>query len=144
MDYVAGYTIANDVTARDRLYRPDMRTIASDWLSSKSPPSFLPLGPYLVPARFVPQPQALRITLALNGQTMQDALTSDMIFDISRQIEYVSNRVALLPGDILLTGSPAGNGTHHQRFLRPGDELTGAITGLGQQRNTCIAEGAPA
>ncbi len=75
---------------------------------------------------------------------MQDALTSDMIFDIARQIEYVSNRVALLPGDILLTGSPAGNGTHHQRFLRPGDELTGSITGLGQQRNTCVAENHPA
>lgn len=144
MEYVAGYTIANDVTARDRLYRPDMRTIASDWLSSKSPPTFLPLGPWLVPARFIQQPQELRIMLTLNGQTMQDALTSDMIFDVARQIEYVSNRVALLPGDILLTGSPAGNGTHHQRFLRPGDELTGSITGLGQQRNTCVAESQPA
>lgn len=144
MQYVAGYTIANDVTARDRLYRPDMRTIASDWLSSKSPPGFLPLGPFLVPARAVPDPSALRLTLTLNGETMQDALASDMIFDIPRQIEYITNRVALWPGDVILTGSPAGNGTHYQRFLRPGDEMTGTITGLGMQRNRCESEGGAA
>jgi 2,4-diketo-3-deoxy-L-fuconate hydrolase len=142
MRYVAGYTVANDVTARDRLYRPDMRTIASDWLSSKSPPTFLPMGPYLVPSRFVPDPGQLRITLELNGQTMQDALTSDMIFDIARQIEYLSNRVTLLPGDVILTGSPAGNGTHHKRFLREGDEIVGRISGLGSHRNRCELEGA--
>lgn len=144
MRYVAGYTIANDITARDRLYRPDMRTIASDWLSAKSPPTFLPLGPHLVPARFVPQPQDLRIQLDVNGQTMQNASTSDMIFDIARQIEYVTNRVALMPGDVILTGSPAGNGTHHQIFLRAGDELCGRIEGLGEQRNVCVAEGSGA
>lgn len=75
LQYVAGYMLANDVTARDRLYRPDMRTIASDWLSSKSPPTFLPMGPYLVPARFVDEPQQLRMTLSLNGQTMLLPLT---------------------------------------------------------------------
>lgn len=140
MQYVAGYTIANDVTARDRLYRPDMRTIASDWLSSKSPPTFMPLGPYLVPATFVSDPSQLRITLALNGETMQDASTSDMIFSIARQIEYISSRVFLLPGDLILTGSPAGNGTHYQRFLRAGDKLTGTISGLGAQYNICVEE----
>lgn len=140
MDYVAGYTIANDVTARDRLYRPDMRTIASDWLSSKSPPTFLPLGPYVVPASFVANPGALRLTLALNGAVMQDAVAADMIFDIARQIEYISGRVVLQPGDVILTGSPAGNGTHHQRFLRAGDEIESSITGLGRQLNRCVEE----
>lgn len=144
MRHVAGYTIANDVTARDRLYRPDMRTIASDWLSSKSPPGFLPLGPFIAPARDIADPSALRLTLSLNGQPMQDAMASDMIFDIARQIEYISNRVELLPGDLILTGSPAGNGTHSGRFLQPGDELVGAITGLGTQRNTCTREAASA
>ena len=100
----------------------------------------MPMGPYLVPACFVADPSSLQIRLTLNGDTMQDASTSDMIFDIARQIEYVTNRVALLPGDVILTGSPAGNGTHYKRFLRPGDELTGTITGLGTQRNACIAE----
>lgn len=140
MSYVAGYAIANDVTARDRLYRPDMRTIASDWLSSKSPPGFMPFGPYLVPARDIADPQQLRMTLSLNGRVMQDALTSDMIFDIARQIEYITNRVTLWPGDVILTGSPAGNGTHHGRFLQPGDEMVGSIAGLGEQRNRCEAE----
>lgn len=140
MDFVAGYMVANDITARDRLYRPDMRTIASDWLSSKSPPTFLPMGPYLVPATFIGDPSHLHMTLTLNGQTMQDASTSDMIFDIPRQIEYVSSRVTLWPGDVLLTGSPAGNGTHHQRFLQPGDVLCSSIDGIGRLENRCVAE----
>lgn len=71
---------------------------------------------------------------------MQDATTSDMIFDIARQIEYVSSRVALAPGDVILTGSPAGNGTHHKRFLQPGDVMNASIAGLGRLVNACIAE----
>lgn len=139
MQYVAGYTIGNDVSARERLYRKDLRTIGTDWMSCKSPPSFLPMGPYLVPATFVPDPGHLRLKLDLNGQTMQDASTEDMIFDIARQIEYLSQRVELWPGDIIMTGSPAGNGTHHKRFLRPGDRMTGSVEGLGELRNACVA-----
>ncbi len=139
MQYIAGYTIGNDVSARDRLYRKDLRTIGTDWMSCKSPPSFLPMGPYLVPARFVPDPGHLGLKLDLNGQTMQDASTEDMIFDIARQIEYLSQRVELWPGDIIMTGSPAGNGTHHKRFLRPGDLMTGSVQGLGELRNPCVA-----
>ena len=71
---------------------------------------------------------------------MQDESTADMIFPVSRLIEWASTHVQLLPGDLLLTGSPSGNGTHHQRFLKPGDLLEGSITGLGSQRNRCIAE----
>lgn len=140
---VAGYAVANDVTARDLVYRSDLKAIGTDWLSSKCRASFLPLGPWIVPARFVPDPQRLHITLRLNGETMQDESTADMIFDVARQIEYVSSLVRLFPGDIICTGSPAGNGTHYQRFLRPGDVVEGTISGLGTQRLTCVAE-APA
>jgi len=140
MQCIAGYTIGNDISARDRLYRKDLRTIGTDWMSCKSPPSFLPMGPYLVPAAFVPDPGHLRLKLDLNGQTMQDASTEDMIFDIARQIEYLSQRIELWPGDIVMTGSPAGNGTHHKRFLRAGDQITGSIQGLGELRNECVDE----
>lgn len=138
--HVAGYTVGNDISARDRLYRHDLRTIGTDWLSCKSPPSFLPLGPHIVPAAQVPDPQALQIQLFLNGQLMQDASTQEMIFDIARQIEYLSSRVTLWPGDLVLTGSPAGNGSHYKRFLQPGDEVLGRIEGIGELRNRCVAE----
>jgi 2,4-didehydro-3-deoxy-L-rhamnonate hydrolase len=140
LSYVAGYTVGNDISARERLYRHDLRTIGTDWLSCKSPPSFLPLGPHIVPAAQVPDPQALRIQLMLNGEVMQDASTAEMIFDIARQIEYLSGRVELWPGDLILTGSPAGNGTHYKRFLQPGDEVLGRIEGIGEIRNRCVAE----
>ena len=79
-------------------------------------------------------------TLKLNGETMQDERTADMIFGVARLIEFISSHVQLRPGDVICTGSPAGNGTHYHRFLRPGDVIEGAITGLGTQRNPCIAE----
>ena len=142
LSHVAGYTLGNDISARERLYRPDLRTIGTDWMSCKSSPSFLPLGPSIVPAAQVPQPQALQIQLRLNGQLMQDASTAEMIFDIGRQIEYLSARVTLWPGDLVLTGSPAGNGTHYKRFLQPGDEVRGHIEGIGEICNRCVAEDA--
>jgi 2,4-didehydro-3-deoxy-L-rhamnonate hydrolase len=71
---------------------------------------------------------------------MQNSSTSDMMFDIARLIEHASSIAELRPGDMLLTGSPAGNGVHHGRFLKPGDVLTGAIDGLGSQRNLCVTE----
>lgn len=140
MDHVAGYTVGNDISARDRLYRHDLRTIGTDWMSCKSAPSFLPLGPHIVPAEQVHSPQSLQIQLHLNGQLMQDASTGEMIFDIARQIEYLSSRVTLWPGDLIMTGSPAGNGTHYKRFLQPGDEVVGHIAGIGEIRNRCVAE----
>ena len=138
--YIAGYTIANDITSRDLIWCKEPKAMGTDWISSKNSPTFLPLGPYLVPAAFVPDPKQLQIVLKLNGEVMQNESTSDMIFDIEHQIEYISSRVQLLPGDIICTGSPAGNGIHHGRFLRDGDVMEAAITGLGEQRNVCIAE----
>ena len=142
LEHVAGYVVVNDITTRERVNRKegDLREMGMNWVRSKSSPTFLPMGPYLVPAAFVPDPQKLRITLKLNGDTMQDEGTEDMIFGVARLIEYASEACLLQPGDVICTGSPAGNGVHYQRFLKPGDVLEGSITGLGTQRNPCVAE----
>ncbi|MBK3574367.1 fumarylacetoacetate hydrolase family protein [Streptomyces sp. MBT65] len=136
MDHVAGYTISNDLTTRDRLYRPDLKAIGTDWFTAKNADTFLPTGPFIVPAAFVGDPGDLRITLRHNGVVRQDESTKDMIFDIPRLIAYVSTTTTLRPGDLLLTGSPAGNGAHWGVFLKPGDVVESEITGLGHQRNT--------
>jgi 2,4-didehydro-3-deoxy-L-rhamnonate hydrolase len=138
LGHVAAFTIVNDITTRDRVFRPDMPGLGTDWLAGKNSPTFLPLGPWLVPAQFVPDPQDLRITLRLNGETMQDESTADMIFGVAELIEHISSITPLRPGDLLLTGSPAGNGAHYGRYLRAGDVMESAITGLGTQRNRCV------
>lgn len=139
MDYVAGYTIANDISARDLIARTDYKMLGTDWLRAKGQRGFLPLGPLLVPARFVPDPENLSMQLTVGGQMMQDESTADMLFGIARQIEYISRYTPLLPGDVICTGSPAGNGTHYDRYLRAGDVMTAAIEGLGMQTVRCIA-----
>jgi 2-keto-4-pentenoate hydratase/2-oxohepta-3-ene-1,7-dioic acid hydratase in catechol pathway len=144
LELVAGYTICNDLTTRDRVYRPELGPIGTDWVSAKSDPTFLPTGPFLVPAELVGDAGDLRITLRLNGDVMQDESTADMIFDVPRLVSYASSKVQLRPGDLILTGSPAGNGAHWGRFLADGDVLEGEITGLGVQRNRCRAETVPA
>jgi 2,4-didehydro-3-deoxy-L-rhamnonate hydrolase len=140
LNHVAGYVIVNDVTERTLVVRPDIPQLGMDWLSSKNSPTFLPMGPYLTPAPFVADPQDLHITLKLNGEIKQDESTADMIFDVPRLIEFISMTVQLLPGDLICTGSPSGNGTHYNRFLRHGDVVEGSISGLGMQRNVCVAE----
>jgi len=140
LHYVAGYTIANDVTNREKVHRADMKAIGSDWLAGKCSPSYLPIGPFLTPAAFIPDPQQLHITLKLNGQVMQDEGTNDMLFNVARLIEYVSQLAQLWPGDVLLTGSPKGNGSHFNRYLQPGDVVEGEIRGLGVMGNVCVAE----
>lgn len=146
LSYVAGYTIANDITLREKVFRrkTDSPELGMDFVMSKGAPGFLPLGPWLVPAAFVPDPQNLQLTLALNGQVMQDESTADMIFSVAHLIEYLSTGVELQPGDVICTGSPAGNGMHYGRFLQDGDELHASITGLGAQRNRCVLERSPA
>lgn len=142
LDCIAGYVIVNDLTSRDRVNRggDDVPEMGMNWVASKGSPTFLPMGPYLVPGRFVGDPQALQIVLKLNGDTMQDESTADMIFGVARLIETLSESVLLRPGDLICTGSPSGNGIHHGRLLRDGDVLEGSITGLGTQRNACVAE----
>ncbi len=139
LDHVAGYTIVNDITTRDLVFRKDMKEIGTDWYRSKNAPGFLPTGPFLVPASAL-DPFDARVRLELNGQVMQDASTSDLLFDVPALISAASQTTPLLPGDLLLTGSPAGNGQHWKRFLRDGDVMTGSIGGLGTQVVRCVAE----
>ncbi len=140
LEHVAGYTIANDLTDRATVFRRDMPQIGTDWLRSKNAPGFTPLGPWIVPASSVGDTGDLRLTLKLNGETMQDESTKDMIFDVARIVSYASRTARLLPGDLVLTGSPAGNGMHRGRLLRDGDVMDAAITGLGAQRTRCVTE----
>ncbi|KAF1021567.1 MAG: putative protein YisK [Paracidovorax wautersii] len=138
MSHVAGFTIVNDISARDLIPRTDYKMLGTDWLRSKGQPGFLPMGPYLVPRQFVTDPHKLALRLSVSGQVMQDESTADMLFGIERQIEYISRYSRLLPVDIICTGSPAGNGTHYNRFLREGDVMEASIEGLGAQRQRCV------
>ncbi|GLZ12010.1 hydrolase [Actinomadura sp. NBRC 104425] len=140
LDAVAGWVIVNDLTLRERIFRRDVPELGADWLAAKNSPTFLPAGPVLVPRREIPDPSDLRITLRLNGEVMQDESTKDMIFDVARIVAHCSTVAALMPGDLVLTGSPAGNGMAHGRLLRPGDVMDSTITALGAQRNACVAE----
>jgi 2,4-didehydro-3-deoxy-L-rhamnonate hydrolase len=137
--HVAGYTIANDVSTRDVMNRPGFPM--TDFLMTKGRPTFKPVGPYIVPTEFVPDYRALRITLSVNGEVMQDEGVDDIIYGVEQLVAYASSITDLWPGDLLLTGSPAGNAGHHgNRWLRPGDVMEGAITGLGVQRTRCVAD----
>jgi 2-keto-4-pentenoate hydratase/2-oxohepta-3-ene-1,7-dioic acid hydratase in catechol pathway len=138
LDHVAAYTIANDVSAREAVFRRDMPEIGTDWFRAKNAPTFTPLGPYLVPAAFLGDTGDLRVTLTVNGVTYQDESTKDMIFNVARLVSYISQSARLLPGDLVLTGSPAGNGLHWGRLLGDGDLMQGSITGLGVQRNPVV------
>ena len=93
-----------------------------------------------MPAAFIPDPLRLGIRLRLNGQIMQDSSTGDMVFGPAELIAYLSRFVELQPGDMIITGSPPGNGSHHGRYLRPGDVMECEIDGLGLQRTRCVAE----
>jgi 2-keto-4-pentenoate hydratase/2-oxohepta-3-ene-1,7-dioic acid hydratase in catechol pathway len=140
MSYIAGYVLANDITARDQVRRADVPSMGTDWLQSKNAPGFLPLGPYLVPAAFLPDPSSVRLTLAVNDRRMQDGSVTDMLFDIATQIEYISQHARLLPGDVICTGTPAGCGTHYKRYLQPGDVIHASAGELGSQHTPCVAE----
>ncbi|GAB2824287.1 fumarylacetoacetate hydrolase family protein [Actinocorallia aurea] len=138
LDHVAAYTIANDLTAREAVFRRDMPEIGTDWQRSKNIPGFTPLGPFLVPAGFVGDVADLTVRLDVNGTTYQDESTQDMIFGVARLVSYISQSARLLPGDLVLTGSPAGNGMHWGVLLQDGDVMEGSITGLGAQRNRIV------
>lgn len=140
LDLVAGYAIANDISARDRLNRRDIPGIGLDFIAGKGGPGFLPFGPFIVPASAVGDPQDLMLELRLNDQVMQHESTADMVFPVATLIEFISTHMKLYPGDIICTGSPAGNGTHYGRYLEPGDRVEGRIAGLGAQRFSCVAE----
>lgn len=139
MHHIAGYCVVNDITLRDRVFREDPKTMGTDWLQSKSHPGWLPVGPWLVPSWDIPDPQSLKPWLRLNGDLMQSGTASDMVFGIGEQISYLSRYTRLQPGDLLCTGSPAGFGTHHKRYMRPGDVVEAGVDPLGTQRVHCTA-----
>lgn len=140
MEHVAGYAVVNDITARELIFRRDGSAIGADWLSGKCFPTFLPFGPMVVPRDCIADPYDLAMKLSVNGKIYQDETTADMMASIERQISYLSSRVVLEPGDLICTGSPYGNGSAFGVFLKPGDVMEAAISGLGQQRNVCVAE----
>ena len=112
-----------------------------DWQKGKSCDSFAPLGPWLVTADAVGDPQDLRVWLDLNGESMQDSTTAQMIFSVAHLISYISGFMTLMPGDVIITGTPPGVGAGRQppRFLVAGDVVTLGVEGLGEQRQEIIA-----
>jgi 2-keto-4-pentenoate hydratase/2-oxohepta-3-ene-1,7-dioic acid hydratase in catechol pathway len=124
--FVAGYCVGNDLSARDFGFRPPVPPTSpfySDWLAHKSFDGSCPLGPWMVPAADVGDPQKLGIRLWVNGTIKQDSNTAEMIYTLAEQIAQLSLRITLHPGDVILTGTPAGVGAGRNEFLKPGDSL---------------------
>ena len=138
LDYVLGYTCANDVSARDWQKEGG----GGQWCRGKSFDTFGPLGPCLVTRDEIPNPNALRIRTIVSGETLQDCSTSDMIFDVATLIEFLSGSTTLLPGTVILTGTPHGVGMARTppRFLQAGDTTTVEIEGIGALTNPVIEE----
>jgi acylpyruvate hydrolase len=134
--HVAGYACANDVSAHDLEFR------TSQWTSGKMLDTFCPLGPALVTRDEVPDPGSLRLRTILNGHVVQDARTSDMVFSVPFLISYISSLATLEPGDVILTGTPAGIGCNQQPqiFLQAGDRISVEIEAIGTLSNSVIAE----
>ena len=136
LDYVHGYTCANDVSARD------LQFADKQWVRGKSLDTFCPLGPALVTTDEIPDPQALTLRCLVNGEVLQEGSTADMIFPVARVIAHVAAAFTLEPGDVILTGTPPGVGMSRKppRFLRDGDEVTIEIEGIGRLVNRCEEE----
>ncbi len=134
LEGVAGYVVANDVSARD------LQFADKQWTRGKSPDTFCPVGP-LVPAADVPDPHALGIRALLNGAVVQDSTTANLIFGIDEVISYITQTSTLEPGDLILTGTPAGVGVFRDPplLLQPGDTITIEIDGVGTLTNPVVA-----
>lgn len=135
-EHVYGYTIVNDVSARD------IQLSTSQWSLGKSFPSFCPMGPAIVTADEVADPHALAISLSIGGETLQSSNTRELIFKVPDLVEYISSITPLLPGDVISTGTPGGVGMGRtpQRWLKPGESVTIKIDGLGELTNPVAAE----
>jgi 2-keto-4-pentenoate hydratase/2-oxohepta-3-ene-1,7-dioic acid hydratase in catechol pathway len=138
LDYVLGYTAANDVSARDW----QIKRGGSQWCRGKTFDTFCPLGPVLVTRDEIPNPNALKIRTVLNGETVQDWNTNDMIFDVPALIEFLSGSTTLLPGTVILTGTPHGVGMARkpQLWLKAGDSVSIEIESIGTLTNQVIEE----
>jgi 2,4-diketo-3-deoxy-L-fuconate hydrolase len=135
LEAVRGYICANDVSARD------LQFADGQWTRGKSPDTFCPVGPELVPAAEVPDPHALRIRAVVSGEVLQDSTTANLIFGVDEIISHASLTSTLEPGDLILTGTPAGVGVFRdpKRLLQPGDEVTIEIEGIGSLTNPVVA-----
>jgi 2-keto-4-pentenoate hydratase/2-oxohepta-3-ene-1,7-dioic acid hydratase in catechol pathway len=139
LNYVAGYTAANDLSARDRGRRPhvaDTSPFKADWVAHKSFDGSCPLGPWIVPASDIRDPQNLKLKLWVNGVLKQDSTTGNMIYTLAEQIAHLSARLTLHPGDLILTGTPAGVGMGRKEFLGAGDVVKIWIEDIGEISNT--------
>ncbi len=141
MDYVLGFTCANDLSARDW----QIKKGGGQWCRGKTFDTFCPLGPAIVTRDEIPDPNALRICTLLNGETVQDWNTGDMIFDVPALIAFLSGSTTLLPGTVILTGTPHGVGMAAKppRWLKPGDTVTIDIEGIGALTNPVVPERIP-
>ena len=137
LDHVFGYTNANDVSSRDLQFSE-----GGQWTRSKSIDTFCPLGPYIATADEIEDPQDLSIRCVLNGEVMQDGTTSKMIFSVAELVSFLSQGMTLIPGDVIVTGTPPGVGSARdpQVWLKDGDEVTIEIEGLGSLTNPVEAE----
>ena len=135
-EHVFGYTIMNDVSARD------FQMATSQWLMGKTFDTFAPMGPVLVSADEITDPHTLDISLTINGEVLQHSNTRELIFRIPELVEFLSSVVTLEPGDVVSTGTPSGVGFARKppRFLRAGDEVVVRIEGIGELRNPVAAE----
>jgi 2-keto-4-pentenoate hydratase/2-oxohepta-3-ene-1,7-dioic acid hydratase in catechol pathway len=135
LDYVLGYVTANDISVRD------LQTRTSQWLLGKTLDNFLPVGPYLVTADEVGDPQLLDIKTWVNGDIRQDSSTGDMIFTVAQIVSYISRYFTLEPGDLIVTGTPEGvaMGREDKPWLKPGDEVVVEVGKLGVLKNVMVA-----
>ena len=138
LEYVFGYTCANDVSARD--WQKDWG--GSQWCRGKTFDTFCPLGPCITPREEIPNPQELTLRAVLDNFVMQEASTNDMIFDVATLIEFLSGSTTLLPGTVILTGTPSGVGMARdpQVFLKSGDRIHIEIEGIGKLSNPVVDE----
>ncbi len=137
--HIAGYVVFNDVSSRDLTRRSDY-PFSHDWFRGKSFDTFGPMGPWFVPRDCLGDPQAMRMTLDVNGERMQDGSTSEMIFSVAEQIAYLSGIVTLKPGDLIATGTPTGVGMGRGIYLKAGDVMRASIDGIGGIENQVVAE----
>ena len=139
LDYVAGYTVVNDISARDLNTRTDY-PFKFDWFQGKAWDTFAPLGPWIVPAWLIPDPQALGLKLTVNGEEMQKDSTKNMIWNVREQISYLSQILTLRPGDVIATGTPTGVGMGRGVFLKHGDRVEASVENIGTLSNRVVDE----
>jgi 2-keto-4-pentenoate hydratase/2-oxohepta-3-ene-1,7-dioic acid hydratase in catechol pathway len=139
LDHVFGYTCGNDVSARDLQFGE------TQWIRGKTLDTFAPMGPWIVTADEIPDPQALAIRCSVNGEVRQDDTTAHMIFSVAELVAFVTEAITLEPGDVIYTGTPSGVaiGMAEPRYLQPGDEMVVEIEGIGALRNRVVAGATP-